>query len=82
MRLTNARIIIIIDDVSVSRTTIQRARKMNRKLFANAQQEAFSCERPLLLHWDGKLLPDIAGGTEQVDRIAILVTGGEIEQLL
>lgn len=71
-----------IDDVSVSRTTIQRARKMNLKLFADAQQEAFSCEQPLLLHWDGKLLPDIAGGTEQVDRIAILVTGGDIEQLL
>ena len=31
---------------------------------------------------DGKLLPDIASGTKVVDRIAILVTGEDIEQLL
>jgi len=37
---------------------------------------------PLLLHWDGKLLPDIAVSKETVDRIAVIVTGNGIEKLL
>ena len=37
---------------------------------------------PLLLHWDGKLLPDIAGSKKVVDCVAIIVTGGDVEQLL
>ena len=39
-------------------------------------------DSPLLLHWDGKLLPDISGSKEVVDRVAILVTSGHVEQLL
>ena len=39
-------------------------------------------DSPLLLHWDGKFLPDIAGSNEAVDRVAIVVTGGDMEQLL
>src|SRR4051812_20490602 len=37
---------------------------------------------PMLLHWDGKLLPDITGHKETVDRIAVLVTGAGEEILL
>jgi len=37
---------------------------------------------PLLIHWDGKWLTDITGNKEVVDRIAVLVTGGQVEQLL
>ena len=72
-----------LDDVALSRNTIQRARVITRKVVAETQQATFEAEfRPLLLHWDGKLLPDIAGGKELVDRVAILVTGGQLEQLL
>lgn len=74
-----------INDVKLSRTSIQCARNMNRRLVSSALQESFACNQPvqpLLLHWDGKLLPDITGGNEHVGRIAILVTGGKIEQLL
>ena len=37
---------------------------------------------PLLLHWDAKLLPDIAGGQHKVDRVDVLVSGGGEEKLL
>ena len=39
-------------------------------------------DSPLLLDWDSKLLPDIAGSKEVVDRVAIVVTGDDVEQLL
>lgn len=71
-----------LDDVSLSRRTIQRARATTRTVATAAQKATCSLSVPLLLHWDGKLLPDIAGGPELVDRIAILVTSGQIEQLL
>lgn len=71
-----------LDDVSVSRSTIRRARCTSRKAAALKQKEQFAPSTPLLLHWDGKLLLDIAGAPkEKVDRVAILVTGEE-EKLL
>ena len=36
----------------------------------------------LLLHWDGKLLPDITASRETVERIAVLVTDAGEEMLL
>ena len=71
-----------LDDVSMSRSTIRRVRCTNRKAAALKQKEQFAPSTPLLLHWDGKLLSDIAGAPkEKVDRVAILVTGEE-EKLL
>ena len=66
----------------LSRSSIQRARQTFREDAAVNEQASFLPDRPLLLHWDGKLLPDITGQKELVDRVAVLVTGGEIEQLL
>ena len=71
-----------LDEVALSRSTIKRARVATRKQVAVSQQAAFTCRTPLALHWDGKLLLDIAGSKELVERIAILVTGGTTEQLL
>ena len=46
-------------------------------------KSAFSTQNPLLLHWDGKLMPAIDDGMETVDRVAILVSGGGgVEKLL
>lgn len=36
----------------------------------------------MLLHWDAKQLPDVAGGRERVERLTIHVTGGDKEYLL
>ena len=71
-----------LDDMALSRSTIRRSRMAIRKEVAEADKDNFSVEFPLLLHWDGKLLLDIAGGQETVDRIAVLVTGNGTEKLL
>jgi hypothetical protein len=71
-----------LEHVSLSRNTIHRARVDTRKAVATTEQTAFAPDSPLLLHWDGKLLPDIAGSKEVVDRVAIVVTSGDMEQLL
>ena len=57
-------------------------RTLTRKEISTTQQAALICNSPLLLHWDIKLLPDITGSKELVDRVAVLVTGGDLEQLL
>jgi hypothetical protein len=71
-----------LDDVALSRNTIQRARIETRSAVAAGIQATLVVDSPLLLHWDGKLLPDISGSKEVVDRVAILVTSGHVEQLL
>lgn len=67
--------------LSISRTTIQRARKKGREDFAKHIKETFKPEFPLLVHWDGKILPEIIG-SEKIDRLPIVVSGGGQEKLL
>ncbi|XP_050549011.1 uncharacterized protein LOC126910464 [Daktulosphaira vitifoliae] len=71
-----------IADISLSRSTIRRKRNQIRKTVVETDKTTSSFEHPLVLHWDGKLLPDIVGGTQKVDRVAVLVTGGGLEKLL
>jgi len=42
----------------------------------------FTADNTLLLHWEGKILPEIVGGKDKVYRVAILVTGSSTEKLL
>src|SRR6218665_1381253 len=70
-----------LDDVALSRNTIPRARHETRSVVASEIRATFTVDSPVLLHWDGKLLPDISGSKEVVDRVAILVTSGHLEQL-
>lgn len=71
-----------LDDLALSRSTIRRSRMAIRKEAAEADKDSFNVECPLLLHWDGKMLLDIAGAKETVDRIAVVVTGNGTEKLL
>ena len=71
-----------VADVVLSPSTVHRARDITRKQFTAASQSLFKDNDPLILHWDGKMLQDIAGEKKMVDRVAILVTGNEVEQLL
>ncbi|KAK2703548.1 hypothetical protein QYM36_018015 [Artemia franciscana] len=41
----------------------------------------FQSDVPLVVHWDGKLIPDLIG-KEKVDRLPVLVSGKEVLQLL
>lgn len=71
-----------LEDLALSRSTIRRSRMATRKQVTEADKDSFPIEGPLLLHWDGKLLPDIAGAEETVDRITVIVTGNGMEKLL
>jgi len=71
--------------VTLSASTIRRRRIAHRKVLASKVKEQFAAtvgSKPLTLHWDGKLLPDVTQWKTKVDRIAILVTGQSTEQLL
>ncbi|KAG7156408.1 hypothetical protein Hamer_G006158 [Homarus americanus] len=69
-----------IADMSFSRSTIRRYRASGRKQAAETDRKSFSPDEPLLLHWDGKLLPDVQNTT--ASRIAIVVTFNGQEKLL
>jgi hypothetical protein len=71
-----------VNSMTLSRSSIRRSRYRNRAEEAAGIDKEVIGDEPLLLHWDGKLLPDITGKKETVDRIAVLVTGGGQEILL
>ena len=72
-----------INDLILSVSTIHRARKENRKKLAEKDKQEFNVDKPLVVHWDGKLLPDVTNVVhEKVDCLAILVTGENTEKLL
>ena len=50
-----------LEDLALSRSRIRSSRMATRKQVTEADKDSFSVECPFLLHWDGKLLPDIAG---------------------
>jgi len=70
-----------LDEFNVSRSSIQRARQQHRKDRSADLKMGFSGEKPLTLHWDGKLMAELTGD-EKVDRLPIIVSGNGIEQLL
>ena len=49
--------------------------------FASSAQDKFDPTVSLTVHWDGKLIPALTG-KEKVDRLAVLVTGLRVDQLL
>jgi hypothetical protein len=72
-----------VENITLSRSSIRRSRMSNREEISTSDHETFRADcPPLLLHWDGKLLPDIVNTNETVDRIAVVVTGEGVEKLL
>lgn len=71
-----------VSGYAISRSTIRRARIVNRvNTFQAIRTEFDAVCVPLTIHWDGKIMPDITG-QDSVDRLPILVTGQHVEQLL
>ncbi|CAB0016747.1 unnamed protein product [Nesidiocoris tenuis] len=67
---------------NVNSSSIRRARMKYRATYANNLKRAFNPEEiPLTIHWDGKMLEDITGH-ETVDRLPILASGNNVDQLL
>ena len=69
-----------IDQLTLSRSSVHRARVKNREEIAASLTRG--TEEPLVLHWDGKVLPNITDGKSLEERIAVLVTGEDTEELL
>ena len=63
-----------ISSLSVNYESIRRARLKFRKQTAQTEKASFDPSVPLVVHWDGKMLPDITGSA-RVDRLPILVSG-------
>lgn len=70
-----------VDEMTISRSSIRRMRITHRQQCATDIKHQFITDSPLIVHWDGKLLPDITG-RGKVDRLPVIVTGKGVEQLL
>lgn len=70
-----------VGKMTLSRQSIRRSRMKFRKIIAERIKADFSPNHPLTIHWDGKMMADIVG-KEVVDRLPIIVSGGESDQLL
>ena len=47
-----------VSDLPLSFSTVRRARIRNRRVAAHELKNQFKLNVPLVVHWDGKLLPD------------------------
>lgn len=65
----------------VSRSTIKRKRKEARHNIAEEVKKNLEIKEPVIVHWDGKILPDILG-SEKVDRLPVLISFGKGEEKL
>lgn len=70
-----------VQSLTVSRTSIWRYRMENRKKMASKVKKTFNPTDAMILHWDGKVLPEIAE-RKMVDRIAVVISQADSEQLL
>ena len=65
----------------LSRSTIRRKRMKGRVEQDEAVRAEFHPECSLVIHWDGKILPEIVGAGH-VDRLPVLVSGEGVDKLL
>jgi hypothetical protein len=68
-------------ELALSKDSVRRARRKHREAIAREVRDSFNPETVLTVHWDGKMLPDLTS-KENVDRLAILVSGEGVMKLL
>jgi hypothetical protein len=71
-----------VGNMTLSRSSISRLRNQNHEEATTSLRNESINNSAMLLHWDGKLLPDLTGNKGTVDRLAIILTGGNEEILL
>lgn len=72
-------------DVPLSRSSIQRNRSSIRSQIANDIKNVFQenlTESFFVLHWDGKILPKWHGVDGKNDKLAMVISSGEITKIL
>ncbi|XP_044586532.1 uncharacterized protein LOC123266358 [Cotesia glomerata] len=70
-----------LNDVSISHRTVHRNRIELRKEIAKDLKTDLRIAQCVVIHWDGKLLPDITG-RDKVERLPIILSGVNTQQLL
>lgn len=72
-----------VNDLIINRTSLRRMRSKYREAVVGKLRENYrlSSTEPCVLHFDGKILPDI-NGTQKVDRLPVIVSNRNGEQLL
>ena len=65
----------------LNRSRIRLQRQIHKQALAENISKDFDPQFPLVVNWDGKLLPDISD-IEKVDRLVVLVSGNGQVQLL
>ena len=70
-----------IKEVSLNRSTIRRKRIFNRAEQSQKFKENLQKNVPLIIHWDGKLLPELTG-KKKTDRLPIIISGKGVSQIL
>lgn len=69
-----------IKSINCSASSIHRHRKRLRSSIVSELKKNLQSSPSLVLHWDGKLLPD--DDSKKVERLPIIVSGESTEQLL
>jgi len=70
-----------VNSLALNRTTIRRQRQHYRAALAENIRENFQPNGPVIIHWDGKLLPELTD-KDKVDRLPVLASSREGCQLL
>ena len=70
-----------IQPLALNRSSIRRQRLKQRKTSSKQIQDNFDPQFSVIVHWDGKILPDLTG-TATVDRLPVLLSGNSVSQLL
>ncbi|CAH2101755.1 unnamed protein product [Euphydryas editha] len=68
-------------EYNINSSSTCRQRMKQRQRVAESLKKEFNPNKPLTVHWDGKLIEDITGH-KTVDRLPILVSGQGVNQLL
>ena len=65
-----------LEEVTLSRSAVRRARKSNRQNYALQKRNDFVPTAPLLLHWNGKMLPGLTRvHADRENSVAVVVLG-------
>lgn len=72
-----------VNDYAINRSSIKRSRESFRYQISSEIKTAFHQLHLnfVVVHWDSKILPNLIG-TENVDRLPVIITAPNIEQLL
>lgn len=73
-----------VDELIINKSSIHRIREAKRRERADAIKVAFKNNLPpyVTVHWDGKLLPALNVRDSKEERLPIVVTFGDMEQLI